>query len=225
MIHFVMETCAKHNIDSSHGLIHSINVLHYAKNIYDDEVKIKPHLLLHERIIYISAILHDMCDKKYMDEEQGIQEIVHFLNNTIDKSEASRSASEGERLNSVTSVKAFEINAVKYIISTMSYSKVKANGFPDLGIYQDAYHIVREADLLTGYDFDRCLTYRLDKSKCSIEDAYKESCELFENRIFTMHAEGLFLTPYAKKHFLSLQINALYQISRWVPLINHSKLG
>jgi hypothetical protein len=199
-----METCAKHNIDSSHGLIHSINVLHYAKNIYDEEVQIKPHLLLHERLIYISAILHDMCDKKYMNEEQGIQEIVNFLNNQIDKS---------------------EINAVKDIISTMSYSKVKANGFPDLGVYQDAYHIVREADLLTGYDFDRCLTYRLEKSKCSIEDAYKESCELFESRIFTLQSDGLFLTPYAKKHFLSLQINALYQISRWVPLINHIKLG
>jgi hypothetical protein len=218
MIHFVMETCAKHNIDSSHGLIHSINVLHYAKNIYDEEVKIKPHLLLQERLIYISAILHDMCDKKYMDEEQGLQEIIKFLNNNIDMC-------EGERLNSVTLVKEFEIIAIKDIISTMSYSKVKAIGFPELGVYQDAYHIVREADLLTGYDFDRCLTYRLNKSLCSIEEAYKESCELFENRIFTMHIDGLFLTTYAKKHYLSLQINALYQISRWLPLINHTKLG
>ena len=35
------------------------------------------------------------------------------------------------------------------------------NGFPDMGEYQTAYNIVREADLLCAYDFDRCMIYQM----------------------------------------------------------------
>jgi hypothetical protein len=48
---------------------------------------------------------------------------------------------------------------VKFIISKMSYSKVKSNGFPCIGPFQTAYNIVREADLLSDYDFYRCIIY------------------------------------------------------------------
>ena len=74
MIHFVMETCAKHNIDSSHGLIHSINVLHYAKNIYDDEVKIKPHLFVKIDFChcYKTPLLPFYWKKYHMTDKQTI---------------------------------------------------------------------------------------------------------------------------------------------------------
>ena len=77
-----------------------------------------------------------MCDKKYMDEKEGIKEIEKFLESKLSDD---------------------EINIILSIITTMSYSTVKANGYPDLGFYQTAYHIVREADLLSAYNFDRCV--------------------------------------------------------------------
>jgi len=56
-----------------------MNVLHFAHNIYESEVHTKPFLKNHENIIYVSAIIHDMCDKKYMNQDQGIFEIENFL--------------------------------------------------------------------------------------------------------------------------------------------------
>ena len=47
-----------------------------------------------------------------------------------------------------------KLDIIFQIITTMSYSTVKKNGFPSLNEYQLAYHIVREADLLAAYDID-----------------------------------------------------------------------
>ena len=203
LFHFVVVMSSKHNIDSSHGISHSMNVLHFTKGIYDLELKKNVNLIDHERVIYVSAILHDMCDKKYMKEEEGIQEIESFLQEKIWPS---------------------EIDAVKSIISTMSYSKVKINGFPDLGVYQDAYHIVREADLLAAYDFDRCMHYRLAKSMLSIEDTYKDACDLFEKRMFRHEPDGLFLTQYSKSNYKTLHDASIQQMHRWRVLINNPRL-
>ena len=200
---FVMYTSAKYNIDSSHGLAHSMNILHFTKNIYDGELYIKPFLREQEHIIYISAILHDMCDKKYMKEQEGIAEIETFLQNKIHNS---------------------EIDVIKNIISTMSYSKVKVNGFPQLGIYQDAYHIVREADLLTAYDFDRCMCYRLNNSTFNVEQTFEEACALFDRRVFKHDSDGLLLTKYAKENHLVLQDNAIEQMNRWKTFIKNPTL-
>jgi len=65
----------------------------------------------------------------------------------------------------------------------MSYSKVKKQGFPSLGKYQLAYHIVREADLLTAYDFDRCMIYHMSKNNSNVREAYYNAEELFHNRV------------------------------------------
>ena len=135
---FVMSLCATHKIDESHGLSHSMDVLNYAHDIYEVEKEIHPELVDHEDIIYISAVLHDMCDKKYMNEVEGLKRIEDFIEKDID--------TERKEI-------------ILKIISTMSYSIVKKNGFPNLGIYQNAYHCVREADILSAYDFDRCVIY------------------------------------------------------------------
>ena len=203
LFHFVVMMSSKHNIDSSHGITHSMNVLHFTQGIYDLEVKKNVNLIDHERIIYVSAILHDMCDKKYMKEDEGIQEIDSFLQETI---------------------LPWEIDAVKSIISTMSYSKVKVNGFPDLGVYQDAYHVVREADLLAAYDFDRCMQYRLEKSMLTIEDTYKDACDLFEKRMLRHESDGLFLTQYSKENYKVLHDTSIQQISRWRRFIHNPRL-
>ena len=76
---FILHTSSKFKIDESHNIIHSMNVLHFAHNIYQQEVHIHPGLKEHRNIIYLSATLHDMCDNKYMDDDDGLYNIKKFL--------------------------------------------------------------------------------------------------------------------------------------------------
>jgi len=205
LFHFVVLITKKYNIDESHGLAHSMNVLNFAHNIYTDEVEKIPYIKNQEKIIYVSSILHDMCDKKYISEEIGINEIATFL----------------EQTNAVTPL---EITVIKKIIQTMSYSTVKKYGFPQLNEYQPAYHIVREADLLTAYDFDRCMIYDINKQDGNIESAFEHASNLFENRVFKHDSDGLLLTDYAKTQHYLLQSGAQLRIKAWRSILNNRKM-
>ncbi len=59
----------KYSIDESHGLKHSIEVARFAEKIYDSEVGANPHLVGQKNVILAAAILHDMCDRKYVPNE------------------------------------------------------------------------------------------------------------------------------------------------------------
>jgi HD superfamily phosphodiesterase len=194
LLNFVILTSTKYGIDESHGLTHSMEVLRNAHNIYNSELPTMPIIREHERIIYVSAIVHDMCDKKYVNEREGIHKIEEFLQDTIQP---------------------FEIDVVKQIIATMSYSTVKKNGFPNLGQYQCAYHIVREADLLSAYDFDRCMVYHMQNINPNIEESFQHADVLFENRVFKHNEDGLFLTEYSRHQSLMLHNNAKLRINTW----------
>jgi len=201
LFHFVLLTTKKYDIDESHGLSHSMNVLHFAHNIYNDEVEKLPDIKYQEKVIYVSAILHDMCDKKYMNQESGISEISNFLGET-------------------TKITSSEIKAINNIISTMSYSTVKKNGFPDLCEYQPAYHIVREADLLSAYDFDRCMIYNMNMQNGNINAAFDNASKLFETRVFKHKEDGLLLTDYALQQDFSLKQIANTRINVWRNILN-----
>jgi HD superfamily phosphodiesterase len=205
LFQFVLLTTKKYSIDESHGLSHSMNVLHFANNIYNDEVEKLPDIKYQEKVIYVSAILHDMCDKKYMNQESGIYEISNFLGET----------------NKIT---ASEIKAINNIIGTMSYSTVKKNGFPDLYEYQPAYHIVREADLLSAYDFDRCMIYNMNMQNGNINAAFDNASKLFETRVFKHKEDGLLLTDYALQQDFSLKQIAKTRINAWRNLLNNRSI-
>jgi hypothetical protein len=49
-----------------------LNNLLNANSIFEKEVIEKPEIKDHEKIIYVSSVLHDMCDKKYMNQQEGI---------------------------------------------------------------------------------------------------------------------------------------------------------
>jgi HD superfamily phosphodiesterase len=205
LFHFVLLISNKFNIDESHGLSHSMNVLHFAHNILEWEKKNYPYLEDQSKIIYVSAAIHDMCDKKYMNENEGIRKINEFLEDKLDKK---------------------EIDIVTQIISTMSYSTVKKNGFPELYEYQMAYHIVREADLLAAYDFDRCIMYNIHKQihsgkneELKFSDAFNDANELFQKRVLKHHSDGLFITKYSQENYLPLQINTIKRIQTWKNII------
>ena len=188
---FVILTSKNYNIDESHALKHSIDVFNFANKIYNSEIRTKPVLENHKNIIQVSAILHDMCDKKYMNEGDGVNNINKYM---------------GEYMPSP------DLKVISDIISTMSYSKVKKSGFPNLGDHQLAYHIVREADLLAAYDVDRCLIYQMMHEKYSYTDALPLVFDLFDNRVLKYRDDKLFVTNYSKCKSYELHLKALDDI-------------
>ena len=203
LFNFILLTTSKYNIDESHDVSHSMNVLHYAQDIYEAQVYIYPPLKHYERVIYIAALLHDMCDKKYMEENEGLNDICTYLKPRIEEK---------------------EIEMVKNIVTTMSYSKVKVDGFPDFGEYNWAYHVVREADLLTAYDFDRCMIYHLKRNKGDIETSFENAEKLFENRVFKHYDDKLLLTEYSKANYMDLHNTAICRINAWKKLLKNPVL-
>lgn len=194
-----MLVSSRHKIDESHGVSHSMDVLHFTHNIFNNEIMKYPELAEQERLIYVSAIIHDMCDKKYMNEKEGVSEIETYL---------------GDKLSPL------EIDTTKMIVSTMSYSTVKKNGFPDLGMYMPAYHIVREADLLSAYDFDRSMIYHMHRNDATVEHAFVDAKELFRTRVLRHDTDGLFTTSYAKRHYPYLQSRALSRMNAWERMLS-----
>lgn len=199
MFHYVNLVSFKYGIDESHSIGHSMNILHFANKIFESEQLKYPKLREQEKTIYVSAILHDMCDKKYMNEQEGINELERFL---------------------IPKITPVELRATKQIVSTMSYSKVKKNGFPDLGNYMHAYHIVREADLLCAYDFDRSMIYHMKQNGCSLSVAFSNAYELFQTRMFQHNADRLFVTEYSKQKSLELELEARIRIQTWKELLD-----
>ena len=188
---YVVQTSKIFNIDESHALKHSMEVFGYAKKIYESEITANPYLENQKKIIYMAAIGHDMCDKKYMDEKEGVNRYKSYLNDFMIPN---------------------DLEVMCKIIETMSYSKVKANGFPDLGEYQLAYHIVREADLLAAYDLDRCIIYKMYHNNCDYNVALEDAFHLFDNRVFKMRKDHLFITNFSKIESLKLHKKAVKEV-------------
>ena len=104
-----------------------------------------------------------------------------------------------------------ELIVVEQIITTMSYSKVKHNGYPDLGKYQLAYHIVREADLLAAYDIDRCIIFGIMMDNLVYSEAVERATKLFNSRVLKYIDDDLFITTYSIHKSFELHNNATIQ--------------
>jgi HD superfamily phosphodiesterase len=183
----VLLLCKKFNIDESHSLKHSMEVYNFAIRIYENELISNPYLSEQKDIIILSAILHDTIDKKYVSEEIGISEIREYMKSYITPE---------------------KLDIIFQIITTMSYSTVKKNGFPTLNDYQLAYHIVRESDLLAAYDIDRCIMYSMYTQNMDYSNALKSAVILFENRVFQHRKDKLFVTKFSKKLCVQLHKKA-----------------
>lgn len=193
LIQYVKLYSLKYNIDESHGLGHSFNVLHHAYHIFTNSVDKYPYLKEQEPIIYTSCILHDMCDKKYINVSNGIRDINKYLQNRMSPD---------------------DISTVENIITTMSYSHVKVHGYPELGKYQMAYHVVREADLLSAYDINRAIMYEI-YSNLTVDASIQNSYKLFDNRVLKYREDNLFVTEYSKKKSEEMHEEAIKQIEAW----------
>jgi hypothetical protein len=173
-----------------------MNVLYYSQQIYNQEVIKTPALRTQEQVIYSAAMIHDLYDRKYPAPTIApIRTIFQFK------------------------LKTHDIDAVEQIVNTMSYSKTKQYGYPDLGKYQKAYHIVREADLLASYDFDRAMIYNMYHTTDDVFNSFKESKEFFENRVLKYEEQDIFLTDYGKSKAHELRIKSIEQIKSWNSVI------
>ena len=140
LLKYISITSVKYQIDDSHSTLHAMNTLYHSMNMVREEIPQKPFLKNQEKIIYTCALLHDMVDAKYVNTDSAMIRLrTHFRNEFHPE----------------------ELNTIEKILTTMSYSKVKRHGYPNLGEYQTAYHIVRESDLLGSYDFDRSMVYKI----------------------------------------------------------------
>jgi hypothetical protein len=160
--------CKKYSIDESHGLKHAKGTYLKARillgtvdNITDEE----------RRVTLYSAALHDTCDSKYTDVYTASLEIKEWLLGQDFILE--------------------EAEAIIAIITTMSYSKLKATAaggppvYPDHGKWQRAYHIARHADLLEGYIVARCFLYNMHIHPTKAEyEHWVIVSNLFDKRVF-----------------------------------------
>ena len=201
LLRFAVLSINSFRIDESHGIFHSMNVLHHSHNILQSELPRNPFLENHRNIIYTSAILHDICDKKYVDQHDGVNYIKCFL--------------EKE-----TNLTDNEIEVSINIMETMSYSTVKQNGYPDLGPYQLSYHIVREADLLAAYEFDRSVVYNMNNVDPLFTHSMMNALDLFDNRVFRHNADNLFVTDYSKELSQILEQQSLQRIRSWESILD-----
>jgi len=203
IFNYLLLTTSKLKIDESHGLMHGMKTANYAEKIYKSLLIENPTLLSDHKIIIASAALHDMADKKYTNETKGIEDISNYLKRETDMSIE-------------------EIEATKNIITTLSYSKVKKQGYPKLGKFQCAYHIVREADLLGAYDFDRAIIYDMTQNNCTIVEAFENSYKLFIKRVFQYCNDDLFVNNYSKREAYILHAEAIKQIEVWRSIIGYN---
>lgn len=201
LFNIVLMTISKYKIDESHGIIHAMNVLHNCDHLIDSVIQKQPEIEEHRKIIYSAAILHDMCDKKYMNEDEGMKEIKSYIYDSISNT---------------------ELDVMENIVSTMSYSKVKKKGFPELGQYQTAYHVVREGDLLAAYDFDRCMIYHMTQNNADVNSAFQDAYSLFQTRIFKHQEDGLLLFPYSNEQHTILSGQAHIRVQHWRKMLSYT---
>jgi hypothetical protein len=179
----VRELSVRYNIDESHSMKHSMDVLNYTIESYHFHIARNPQLLTQQRILYVAAVVHDMCDKKYVTEQLGLRAIHDYLYLYFTPE---------------------EFNMLSRIITTMSYSIVRTHGYPELYEWQLGYHMVREADLLASYDIDRCVLYGIYCEQLPYTEALIRARTLYHNRVMRYIPDGVFVTMYggAKAHEL-----------------------
>jgi hypothetical protein len=194
IIEFIQDTCVLFNIDDSHGLDHSIKTLLWSLKIAKDV-----NLTYYEsQVIQLACLLHDMCDKKYMDETYGVHRIRIFLTETMKIDEGI-------------------IERVIFIIRTMSYSKVIKDGYPDFKkdkSVEKCYHIVRNSDLLGSYDPERCVAYHV---RCggTRKDGIIRMFQIFETRVLLLLENDYINLEAAKEYAMILHREALVNIEKY----------
>ena len=183
---FIRKKTIEYHIDYSHNIHHSWRVKELGFLIAHNDYHLTKK---QEEVLYLSCMLHDMCDPKYTPMVQTILDISRFL-----KEECA--------------VPMMTHDGVMNIITSMSYRKIVQ---PDGKIqfpcwlhrernFQNVYHITREADLLSSYDLKRMIHYKREKlGMLYSSDIYKDVLETIDQRMSRLLERKLFHSPTAQK--------------------------
>lgn len=148
-IPIVKDHCRRYKIDESHNHIHSVEVANYCLSLIKSEKNLTN---TEKKIALLGSIFHDTIDSKY-------------ISSTIDKESMLR-----KLLLQVIEDENNIINDVILFCELMSYSKTVSQNkdgslvlnVPDKITFHPhnrAYHLMRNADLLSSYNLKRCLLY------------------------------------------------------------------
>lgn len=185
---FVERMCLKYCIDESHDVSHSKDCVYFAKELMP--LNVSEDL---RTVILFAAAVHDTVDKKYTSFE-AVNEVREFF----------------QSINLPTPL----ISAIIDIITTMSYSflvsrRKESLSFPDHGKWQEAYHIVRNADLLCSFRVKRCFQYQKHLTpEISDNEAMKKVADLFQTRVFAYEINGWLTIEKARSLSTSLREKA-----------------
>ena len=184
---FVQERSQYYKIDLSHNLHHSLQVNELGFVIAERDYHLNTR---QKEILYLSCMLHDMCDAKYIPRVQGILDVSNFMRNRC-------------------CVSMLTHDAVMEIITSMSYNQiVKPDGtvdYPtwlstDQNGWAEVFHIARQADLLTSYDLKRMIHYKQENLGSYYScDIYQDVIETVDIRMSKLLEKGLFISPSAVK--------------------------
>lgn len=184
---FLLSTCRRYNIDYSHNMHHSYQVLELAHCIAKRDYSLSEN---QKTVLDLSCLLHDMCDHKYTIAYQSSLDISKFLIKDLCMPHHIH-------------------DGVMNIIMTMSYNKIVQ---PDNRVvypmwleterhYRDVFHITREADLLTSYDLKRMVHYKHER--LGLKD-FQTICDDIHDTVnhrmrLLLDPLHLFVSPTAKK--------------------------
>lgn len=184
---YVKDRCVQYNIDHSHNLDHSRQVACLGLTIANHDYSLTKRQY---EILYLSCMLHDMIDSKYVPREQSIMDLTKFLQTDC-------------------GLTMLTIEPILEIITSMSYSRiVKPDGLVEYPLWleyddyhcKDIFHITREADLLTSYDIKRMAHYKCEKlGFLTPQDIYHDILDTAQKRMRKLLEKKLFVSPSAKK--------------------------
>ena len=185
---FVEKMCVKYRIDESHDLSHSKDCVQFAQELMPPNASENV-----KTVILFAAAVHDTVDKKYTSIE-AVTEVREFFQSIYLPTPL--------------------IDAIINIITTMSYSYLvsrrKQNlSFPEHGEWQEAYHVVRHADLLCSFRVKRCFQYQKHLTPdISDQEAMTRVNDLFKIRVFAYEINGWLTMEKARSLSTSLKDEA-----------------
>ena len=86
-------------------------------------------------------------------------------------------------------------------------------------LFQRCHNIVREADLLAAYDFDRTMIYQIKRNNNDLEQAFINSSQLFESRVLKHIDDNLITSDYGISKAVVLQYQSTKRMVAWKNLL------
>ena len=173
-IPIIKKHAEKYNVDESHNHLHSLEVANYCLSLIHFENNLSK---TEQDIAILGSIFHDTIDDKYIPSFENTDELLQsYLEQVVGKH---------SKL----------IEPVILFSKSMSYSKtVKRQKDKSLTLeipkyiqthpYVRAFHLMRNADLLSSYNLKRCLLYRSQRNETRDSVLlYDEMQELYWDRM------------------------------------------